>query len=90
MGDGGGVGQRQITRVEDARLGAEGLEQARGLLSEEAAEGALSQRAIEQKDARLVRGRLGAGEAIRRRDVEVRCRHVRQVAQDVAGQTHTS
>jgi hypothetical protein len=46
------VGQWQIGRIEDPRLGAEQLEQPRRLLDREPRKGVRAQRAVEQQDAR--------------------------------------
>ena len=46
------VGERQIGRIKDAGLGAEQLQQARGLLCRQARKGALAQRPIEKQDSR--------------------------------------
>jgi len=46
------IGQRQVRRIEDARLAAEELEQARGLFDDEPRIGAFAQAAVEQQDAR--------------------------------------
>jgi hypothetical protein len=53
------VGQWQTGRVEDARLGAEVFEQARGLLYQQTAEGAFAGRAVEQQDAGFVFAQRG-------------------------------
>ncbi len=50
------VGQRQAGGVEDFDLGAEMLEQALGFHGQQAAEGDLPQRAIEDQDTRLMGG----------------------------------
>ena len=57
MVGGDAVRQRQAARVEDPGLGAHVPQQARGLLGQEAAVGALAQRAVQQQDARRMRGR---------------------------------
>jgi hypothetical protein len=61
------VGKRQIGGVEDARLAAEELEQARGLLDEEPRVGALAEAAAKEQDARcrIERPRSSAGWARR-------------------------
>ena len=46
------IGERQIRRVENARIGAEQLKQPRGFLDNEARIGSLSQGAVEQQNAR--------------------------------------
>src|SRR3546814_20886983 len=46
------VGEREVRRIEDARLAAEQLEQACGLLDPEPRKRALAQCSIEQEDTR--------------------------------------
>ncbi|CEL29813.1 hypothetical protein SRM1_03167 [Pseudomonas fluorescens] len=57
------VGQWQTGRIEDAGLGAKVLEQARGLLYQQATERALAGRSVEQQDAWFVLARGGGWQA---------------------------
>ncbi|MNC55267.1 hypothetical protein D3C75_1047880 [compost metagenome] len=72
VGDGRIVGQRQTGGIEDARLGAEVLQQARGFFDQQAAERALAGRAVQQQDAWLVRtGLVRHLRAVEQREIEV-------------------
>ncbi|MNP77484.1 hypothetical protein D3C76_1749230 [compost metagenome] len=66
------VRQGQAGRVEDARLGTEVFQQARGFFHQQAAEGAFAGRSVEQQDTGLVVAAARRGRRrVEKRKVEV-------------------